>query len=69
MLLTNTDKLNPTTGSEINRLGAKTVYILGNRDEVSLGVENELKEKYNVIRIAGTDLFNTAVKIGEEYGR
>lgn len=69
VLLTNTEKLNSTTANEINRLGAKNVYILGNKDEVSLEVENELKTKYNVVRIEGTDLFNTAVKIGEEVRR
>lgn len=33
---------------------------------MSLEVENELKGKYTVVRLGGTDLFNTAVKIGEE---
>lgn len=66
MLLTDPNKLNSTIASEIKRLGAKTVYILGNQSEVSVAVENELKSQYNVVRIAGTDLFNTAVKIGEE---
>lgn len=66
LLLTGTDKLTPATAGEISRLGAQTVYILGNQEEVSAGVENELKKNYKVVRIAGTDLFNTAVAIGEE---
>ena len=47
-------------------MGTKTVYIIGNEDEISTKVESELSNKYNVIRVAGSDQFNTAVKIGEE---
>lgn len=66
VLLTETKSLSPDTAKELERLGAKTIYIIGNENEVSLNVENALKAKYQVIRISGSDQFNTAVNIGEE---
>jgi putative cell wall-binding protein len=66
MLITSPNKLESSTAAEINRLGAKTIYILGNSASVSKAVENTLKQKYNVIRIGGTEIFDTAVKVGEE---
>ena len=66
VLLTDTKSLSSVTAREIERLRAKTVYIIGNKDEVSLEIENALKDKYKVLRISGSDQFNTATKIGEE---
>lgn len=66
VLTTPSDKLNSDISTEISRLGAKTVYILGNKTSISQGVEDELSQKYTVVRICGTDIFDTAVKVGEE---
>jgi len=66
VLITSSNELNGDTKSEIARLGAKTVYILGSNDSVSKAVEDELKGNYTVIRIGGTGVFDTAVKVGEE---
>lgn len=66
ILTTPSDKLDSNISAEIARLGAKTVYILGNKTSVSQSVEDELSQKYTVVRIAGTGIFDTAVKVGEE---
>ena len=66
ILTTPSDKLNSDISTEIARLGAKTVYILGNTTSISQNVADELSQKYAVVRIGGTDIFDTAVKVGEE---
>ncbi|AKN33760.1 transglutaminase [Clostridium carboxidivorans P7] len=66
VLITQSDKLNSDISAEIARLGAKNIYILGNTTSVSQNIQNELSKKYNVSRICGTDVFDTAVKVGEE---
>lgn len=66
ILITTPDKLSDDTLKEIQRLGAKNIYILGSTDSVSGVVENSLKQAYNVERIGGSGVFDTAVKIGEE---
>ncbi|AKN30744.1 cell wall-binding protein [Clostridium carboxidivorans P7] len=66
VLTTPSDKLNSDISNEITRLKAKTVYMLGNKTSISQGVEDELSKKCNVVRICGTDIFDTAVKVGEE---
>lgn len=66
ILITPSDALDNDIRAEIERLGAKTVYILGNNSSVSKAIENDLIQNYNVIRIGGTEVFDTAVKIGDE---
>ena len=53
-LLTNKDKLATNTLKEIERLGAKKIYISGGYEAVSKKVVDELKNKgYEVVRFAG----------------
>lgn len=66
ILITESNALNSNTKNEIERLGAKTIYILGSYDSISRAVEDDLKGKYTVVRIGGTGVFDTAVKVGEE---
>lgn len=66
MLITPSDALDSDIRAEIERLGAKNIYILGNNTSVSQAVENDLKQKYNVVRIGGTEVLDTAVKVGDE---
>ena len=66
ILITPPNVLDGDARTEIERLGAKTVYILGNTTSISSAIENDLKQKYNVIRIGGTEVLDTAVKVGEE---
>lgn len=65
ILLTDVNEIPTATVNEILRLKAKTVYILGGTGVVSAKVENYLKSKnIQVVRIAGTDRFSTAIAIG-----
>ncbi|AFM00240.1 cell wall-binding protein [Desulfitobacterium dehalogenans ATCC 51507] len=66
ILITASDKLDNRVSAEIQRLGAKTIAILGNSSSVSQPIENQLKERYQVTRIGGAEIYDTAVKLGEE---
>lgn len=65
ILITPSERLDRRTTAEIERLGAKTVTILGNSTSVSSNIENQLKQKYDVLRLDGIEVFDTAVKVGE----
>lgn len=52
--------------AEMHRLGVKTVYILGTHSSVSQAIETDLLQNYTVIRIGGTEVFDTDVKVGNE---
>lgn len=66
ILLNPTDILVKETEAEIDRLGAKTVYILGGTGVIDETVEEKLKEKkLNVIRIAGEDRYGTCAQAAE----
>lgn len=66
VLITPSGKLDSSISTEMDRLKVKTVYILGNEASVSQNVENELRQKYTVVRIGGTNLYDTAIKVGDE---
>ncbi|ADY55427.1 cell wall binding repeat 2-containing protein [Syntrophobotulus glycolicus DSM 8271] len=64
VLLTGQETLNQAALKEIERLQAKTVYIIGGTGSVSAGIETKLKEKYQVERLQGSDRYRTAVAVG-----
>ena len=68
ILLSEANHLPSETVKEIKRLGAKKVTILGGNAAISANVENYLKNtmKLTVERIAGSNRFDTAVKINEK---
>ncbi|MEZ0165832.1 cell wall-binding repeat-containing protein [Kineococcus sp. LSe6-4] len=71
LLLTESDKLTATTGTEISRVLAPggTIYVLGGSGTVSTAVENALtalSPNFTVKRIAGEDRYETAARIAEE---
>lgn len=66
ILLVRNSKLDDSTLDEIDRLGTKTVTILGGTTAISDDVSSALKNKgYSVNRIAGYSRFDTAVQIGK----
>ena len=66
ILLTTKDKLPQATLSEIQRLGAKNVYILGGTGVISSNIEQQLKSlNYNIERICGMNRFHTAIEVGK----
>ena len=63
-LMTYKDKLPEKTLKEIERLGAKKIYISGGYDAVSKKVVDELAAKgYEIFRFDGVDRYDTARKI------
>ena len=64
VLLTAKDSLSPETLLEIQRLQAKTIYILGGPGVIAQAVEDRLAQHYATQRIAGADRYETAVKLG-----
>ena len=59
-------KLDADTKAEIERLGAKKVFILGGEVAIAKAVENELQKTVDTERIAGQNRYETAVKIAEK---
>ena len=70
LLITRKDKLSQITKTELKRLKAKTVYIIGGTSVVSESVETELeKAGYAVRRIQGSNRNATAVAVAKEVKR
>lgn len=69
VLITTSNELDNNIKEEIARLKAKNVYILGSDAAISQNVDKDLKQQYNVIRIGGTGLYDTAVKVGDEISK
>ena len=64
ILLTQKDKLNDDTLSELKRLGVKEVKIIGGNSVISQAQENDLKKKgFNIDRIDGSTRYETSIKI------
>lgn len=70
ILLTQTNNIEPTIISEIKRLGAKQVILLGGPGAISDSVKKEL-ERHNLTaeRIAGGNRYETAALIAERMAR
>ena len=69
ILLTEKDKLNTQTKTEITRLKAKNVYVIGGNNVISNSIINELKSmNINVERISGDDRYNTSLEIAKRLG-
>ena len=68
ILLTGSTKLDSNVAKELERLGARKIYILGGTGAISQDVENQLKQKYTVSRLKGSDRFETANAINQAAG-
>ncbi|WP_300408792.1 cell wall-binding repeat-containing protein [Lagierella sp.] len=66
LLLTNSATLTKEVKSEIKRLQAKKIYLLGGKGTVTKAVEDELKTLASVTRLFGKNRFETAKAIGKE---
>lgn len=67
MLLSNKTNLSSAAKSEINRLQAKNIFILGGTGALSQNVENELIQLgLNVTRISGVNRFETAAQVARK---
>ncbi|HUX47377.1 MAG TPA: cell wall-binding repeat-containing protein, partial [Desulfosporosinus sp.] len=68
ILMTDSAKLDDRSLAEIENLEAENVYIVGGTGAISQAVENQLKDYFTVIRIAGLDRYATAVDISNYVG-
>lgn len=69
VLFTKKGKLSEDTKTEIARLGAKNVYILGGTATIEDAVKTELETlKYTVKRISGSNREGTAAAVAKEVG-
>lgn len=69
ILMTSTNALNSDVASEIVRLNAKTVYIIGGEGAISSSVESQLHSLgIATNRLAGVDRYETAAKIASQVG-
>jgi N-acetylmuramoyl-L-alanine amidase len=68
ILLTGSTVLDPNVAKELDRLGTKKIYILGGTTAISQGIENELKKKFTVSRLNGSDRFETANAVNQAAG-
>ncbi|QXE01123.1 cell wall-binding repeat-containing protein [Terribacillus sp. DMT04] len=69
LLLTDQDRLEQVTITEIDRLNPSTIYIIGAEPAISRNVENELRKKFpgsSIKRIAGSHRYATAVEVAGE---
>lgn len=68
ILLTSKDNIPYCVIDEIERLGAKNIYIVGGENSVSLDVSNKLEKYYgkNITRIDGEDRYETSINVSEE---
>ncbi|NYE03754.1 lactocepin [Bacillus niacini] len=66
LLLTASNDLNKSTQAEIERLGAKKVYILGGTGAISSSVEKQLKGLgVEVVRLSGENRYETAATVAK----
>lgn len=68
ILLTQREKLDDRTKSEIKRLGAKKVYLIGGEGVLSKNIESQLKSSgiTGVERISGSDRYQTSFKLAQK---
>lgn len=68
ILFTEKDKLNEETKNTINTWNISYIFIVGGTGVISDSVEKELKAMgKNVLRIAGSDRYETSLKIADNF--
>lgn len=66
IILLGNGKLTDNVTKEIERLGAKNIYIIGGANSVDTAVEKTLGDKYTTKRISGKDRYETSKLIYDE---
>lgn len=67
ILLNHSNKLTDSTKKELDRLQPKTIYILGGENAISSKVESLLDKEFGtIIRISGSNRYETAKKVANE---
>lgn len=68
IILTDTANLNQAAYDELKRLGVNKAFIVGGPGVVSINTENQIRALgiTNIERLAGTDRYETSVKVSEQ---
>ncbi|AKN29810.1 cell wall-binding protein [Clostridium carboxidivorans P7] len=66
ILLTTSDTLSKDTENAISTLKPKNIYIVGGTASISEKIRNNLKNKYNIIELAGNTRYETNVKVANK---
>ena len=66
ILLTNPGALDSRVKAEIERLGAKNVYIIGKENAISMNTKGQLKALGKVERIGGSDRYETSAMVARK---
>ena len=67
ILLTQKEALNSKTKAEIQRLGAKKVYLIGGENSISKEIEQQLKSlNISIERISGSDRYKTSLLLAQK---
>jgi putative cell wall-binding protein len=69
VLLVAYDRIPAATDEALDELGVENVYILGGTLAVSEDVEAQLRDRYDVARLAGESRFGTAAAVASETAR
>lgn len=65
LLITPRDDLSQELIAELKRLGTTSVFLLGGETSLSKEIENKLQKDYEVIRLAGSNRYQTAEAVSE----
>jgi len=68
ILLADGKSLTTELSQELIRLKVKNVFIVGGEGAVSKEIGDQLRQSYNVVRLAGVNRYETSVKIAEQLG-
>ncbi len=61
------EALNSKTKAEIQRLGAKKVYLIGGENSISKEIEQQLKSlNISIERISGSDRYKTSLLLAQK---
>ncbi|MCC0646914.1 cell wall-binding repeat-containing protein [Clostridioides sp. ZZV15-6598] len=70
ILLTQSNKLDSRTKTELKRLGVKNVYLIGGSIALSSNIEKQLNEEnINFERISGNSRYDTSLKLAEKLNK
>lgn len=69
LLLVKSENMPKIVAEEIERLGAKNVYVIGGEASVKESVVKDIKDTKELIRLSGKDRYETSAKIAKEVAK
>lgn len=69
LLLVKNENMPKMVAEEIERLGAKNVYVVGGESSINDAALKDMKDKKQIIRLSGKDRYETSAKIAKEVSK